>query len=377
MLTFILIALSLPPGPACADPPAPITAAKQLGIPFDRYQTIDRYGREITYYVSVEGTKASGAEARGEEGTTREGTEAPRHEGTKGEGAEGESKEQEGAAAAPAKRPLIVFIQGSGCSSVFSRNPEGKVGGGIQMLLYQQAAGRARVMVVEKPGVNFCDAPSQPGSAMDCTEEFLKEQTLERWAAAVGAALEAALAQPGIDPSRVLVSGHSEGGIVAAAVAAQRPEVTHVGVLACGGPSQLFDMAELARRPRFDGEPEEDREARVEAVYEAWSRIMSDPMSTTRFEWGHPHRRWSTFLSTSTLDELTRSRAKVYIAYGTADQAVPVASVDVLRAELVRRGREVTCERIVGVDHGYARPGVAGFEGMRGVIARMTEWYLD
>lgn len=347
MLPFGLSFASWAAGPASAEPPAAppavITPARDLGTIFDRYQTIDRYGREISFYVSVEGTKA----------------------------------EQDSS-----KLPLIVFIQGSGCSSVFSRNPEGKVGGGLQMLIYQQAnqdpgQPRARVMIVEKPGVNFCDRPEQPGSAMGCSEEFLREQTLERWAGAVSAALESALTLPGIDRSRVMVAGHSEGGIVAAAVAAQRPEVTHAGVLACGGPSQLFDMAELARRPRFDGESEEDREARVEEVYNAWSRIAADPMSTTSFEWGHPHRRWSTFLATSTLDELAKSRAKVYIAYGTADESVPVASTDALRAELVRRGREVTCERIVGVDHGYARPGAAGYEGMRGVLARMTEWFLE
>lgn len=360
MLILSSIALALVPGPASAEPPSGppviITPARDLGTIFDRYRTIDRYGREITYYVSTEGTKASGTEAQRDEGT--------------------EGKQE------PAKLPLIVFIQGSGCSSAFMRSPEGKVGGGIQMLIYQQAnqgqaRPRAKVMVVEKPGVSFCDSPERPGSGIGCSEEFLREHTLERWAGAVSAALESALTLPGIDPSRVLVSGHSEGGIVAAAVAAQRPEVTAVGVLACGGPSQLFDMAELARRPRFDGEAEEDREARVEEIYDAWSRIAADPMSTTKFEWGHPHRRWSTFLSTSTLELLNKSAARVYLAYGTADQAVPVASTDALRAELVRRGRDVTCERIVGVDHGYALPGKAGFEGMRGVIARMTEWYLD
>lgn len=366
-----LLALAFTAAPVRAEPPAgpaPIATAKDLGIPFDRYHTIDRYGREITYYLSA------GTKAQRHEGTKDEGTEARRDAGTKGE--EG-TKEGGSAAAGPAKLPIIVFIQGSGCSSVFSRNPEGKVGGGMQMLLFQQAAGRARILVVEKPGVNFCDLPPQPGTAIDCSEEFLKEQTLERWAAAVGAALESALTLPGVDPQRVLVCGHSEGGIVAAAVAAEHPEVSHVGVLANGGPSQLFDMAEIARRPRFDGESEEEREARVEEVYDTWARIMDDPQSITKFEWGHPHRRWSTFLSASTLELLNKSAARVYLAYGTADQAVPVASVDVLRAELIRRGRNVTCERIIGVDHGYSRPGATGYEGMRGVLARLTEWFLE
>ena len=45
-----------------------------------------------------------------------------------------------------------------------------------------------------------------------------------------------------MDAARTLVIGHSEGGIVAAYVAAKLPKVTHVASLAGGGPTQLFDF---------------------------------------------------------------------------------------------------------------------------------------
>lgn len=327
-------------GPTCAAigaeraGPELVTSAKELGIPFDRYQVLDEFSRPVTYYLSTAAKDAAG------------------------------------------KVPLVVWIQGSGCNSMFSKAPDGRVSGGMQMLVRKAAGDRARLVVVEKPGVKFLDDPKTPGTAMGCSEEFNHEQTLERWSAAVAASLEAALTEPGIDSSRVMVGGHSEGGIVAATVAARCPEVTHVAVLACGGPSQLFDMAEIARRPRFEDEPEWEREKRVDEVYKTWARISEDPMSTTKFEWGHPYRRWSTFLASSTLDALLKTKAKVYLAYGTEDQAVPVTSSDVLRAELVRRGRDVTCERIVGVDHGYAVPGEKGYEGLNKVLTGTVEWYL-
>ena len=107
-----------------------------------------------------------------------------------------------------------------------------------------------RVLVVEKPGVSFLDEPKQPGTATEASKEFLEEHTLPRWGEANAAALKAVLAQPDIDASRVLVTGHSEGGIVAARVAGELSKVTHVSPVGCGGATQLFSLAELARRLR-------------------------------------------------------------------------------------------------------------------------------
>jgi dienelactone hydrolase len=305
-----------------------------LPIPFERYTVNDSLGRKITFYVSRSGNEDK------------------------------------------TDRPIALVILGSGCQSIFQKHGD-FIGGSYQHLLLQAAKGRVRVLVVEKPGVKFLDAPARPGSAEGASEEFLKEHTFERWSEANIAALRAAWTLPGVDRSRTLVVGHSEGGIIAARIAAEVREVTHVASLAGGGPSQLFDLAESRSQPAPDGKPG-DANLRRQQVLDEYSAILKDPESITKFWLGHPYRRWSTFLRRSVTEELNRSKARVYLAHGTGDQSTTVKVQDVLVAELLARGRDVTVERIEGADHGFQTadmpPGPP--VGMLALLERVLTWFL-
>src|SRR5262249_13040044 len=125
--------------------------------------------------------------------------------------------------------------------------------------------------------------------------------------------------------------------------------------LAGGGPTQLFDLIEFRSQPRPGDQPG-DAERRGREVYEEWAKIQKDPDSTSLFWMGHPYRRWSTFLKHSVAEELLRSKARIYLAQGTADTSVSVKTYDVLVAELKARGRDVTTECIEGGDHGFRTP---------------------
>ncbi len=329
---YFLVILSLLGKAEQASPKADPTP---LGIPFQRYTVEDSFGRTITFYLSIP------------------------------------PKNDEGA-----RKPVALFIQGSGCQSLFRKQGE-HITGGYQNILLQEAKGRARILLVEKPGVKFLDAPSRPGSAQGASEEFLKEHTLPRWAEANRAALRAAWTLPGIDATRSLVMGHSEGGIVAAMISAELPQVTHVASLAGGGPTQLFDLTEVMARSRADDKPG-DAERRVQEIYDEWARISKDPESITKFWLGHPYRRWSSFLTHSVTEELLRSKAKIYLAQGTLDTSVSVRTYDVLLAELQARGRDVMAERLEGADHGFrAKDTPEGFPvGMQSLFGRVLGWFL-
>src|SRR4029077_13636086 len=95
-----------------------------------------------------------------------------------------------------------------------------------------------------------------------------------------------------------------------------------------------------------------DAQHRAQAIREGWARVLADPDRADRFWLGHPHRRWSSFLKSSTLEGLLATRALVLAAHGSLDQAVPVASFEVLRSELSGRGRDCTALRLEGRDHG-------------------------
>lgn len=322
-------------GPVRPQPQKIRLDSTDLGIPFQRYTTRDRLNRTITFYVSV----------------------APA-ENTK------------------ARLPIVLFIQGSGCQSVFQRK-DGKPSMGLPGLLLEQAKDKVRVLVVEKPGVNLFDQPTRPGSAEEASEEFLTEHTLPRWAEANIAALRAAWTLPNVNHSMTLLVGHSEGGLVAARVAAELPQITHVASLACGGPTQLFSLAELFARPRPDDAPG-DVAKRRRAVYDEWARIQADPNSITKFWMGHPYRRWASFLQYSLTTELLRCRARIYLAHGTNDTATPVTAFDVVSAELAVHKRDVTAERIEGADHGFRTKDMpqGSPDGLQALFGRVLDWFL-
>src|SRR3954447_5969254 len=96
---------------ALAEDPTPEVAERdptKSGVPFRRYFTRDRFGRQVTFYLSTLPIPAG-------------------------------------------RLPLAVIVQGSGCQSVFRKQGD-RITGGSQNLLKQAAGSRARVLVVEKPG---------------------------------------------------------------------------------------------------------------------------------------------------------------------------------------------------------------------------------
>lgn len=176
------------------------------GQPYEKFSTRDRFGREIVFYLSKSANRNS--------------------------------------------LPLVLFVEGSGCGSRFEeRNGKIRAAGG-HIVVADVFKDKARVLIVEKPGVKYLFQPPD-GDCRDLAE-FNREHTLERWAEANEAAVRAARRLPQIDKNKTLAVGHSEGGLVACRVARDLPEIiTHVSTVAGGGASQLFDLIALARRGDF------------------------------------------------------------------------------------------------------------------------------
>ncbi len=291
--------------------------------PFRRYVTKDRHGQPLTFYLSV-----------------------PPADGH--------------------PLPLIVWIQGTGCSSHFV-TAGGRMSRGLQGILSAVARGRARVLAVEKPGVEFLDDPPDDGDARGCRPEFREAFTLDRWATTIADAIQAAEKMPGVDSSKALVIGMSEGGIVAMRVSNVSPQVTHVASLSGGGPVYLFHLAEFMRGKGLDPEKE---------VYACWNDILNDPDSPTKFCWGQTYRQWTSFMKTSVIAEALQSHALLYFVHGTADTQQSIAGFDVLHAELAARKREAVFERIEGADHALDLPNQKVPEGLEAVFRRVEDWFL-
>ena len=134
------------------------------GTPFHRYTTEDRSVGTVTFYLSEPQTQR------------------------------------------PA--PLAVFVQGTGCSSHFYRQ-DAQIHQRAAALLYAAVRGRARVLAVEKPGVQFLDNQPDAADAKTCRPEFLAGHTLDRWTETIVASIEAAQHLP----PRLLLEELRSGGL--------------------------------------------------------------------------------------------------------------------------------------------------------------------
>jgi len=340
LVVNVLLAFSLVAAPQTAERTVdgehlPVRDEKALpdDLPFERYTVQDVRGRVITFYVS----------------------KAP---------------------ADDQALPLLLYCHGSGCDSVFTQEGD-RISAGVPGFLHQIVKGSCRVVVVEKPGVKFLHRAKHPGSSEGGSEEYLSQCTPQSWADANIAALQAAWRLPQVDGSRSLVLGMSEGGQIAGLVAAEVPQVTHVAILSCGGPTQLFDALISASRPREGDRPGQAAERR-QAVVAKWAEIQADPDSTSKFWMGHPYRRWSSFLKANLTSDLVRANARVYLAHGTDDRSVPVESHDACEAELLVKGRDVTAERLEGLDHSFLPtnpPPQRGSVELIELIKRILKWF--
>ncbi len=300
------------------------------GFPYIAYSISDRFGRRIRFFVTQEEDNAS-------------------------------------------KLPLIVSILGSGADSNFLKRGDRLLDG--HRVLREVFKGRARIAIVEKPGLQLGEHPEHMGTSEGPNEEFRREYTLERWSEAISAAMRAAATLPYIDSSRTLVVGHSEGGLVACTVAAMNPFVTHVASLAGGGPTRLFSLIEFCRAGILYKDVSDDPKDRVKKLVDDWQQVLRDPESSSKLFLGHSHRAWTSFARSSCVSALNLTKARVYIWQGTEDKSVAPAATDVLYAELLARGRDCTLDWVVGADHGFKIAAEPARDVQREVFERIRLWF--
>ena len=245
---------------------------------------------------------------------------------------------------APDAASLILLIQGSGCVPLFAEvGAQSRIATASQDVLVRVAGERARIMVVEKPGVAFNGqiGPS-PGRSEGCGLEFRQRYALDDWAGV----LRAALADAATDGRTVAILGVSEGGTAAARLSGTG-FAGPIGIIsggACFASGALLDLAYRREREGLPG-------TSVDDTYRLLGEIAASPTEIDLFAWGQTYLRWSTFGAACNTRVLDHHPGPVFIAYGTGDAGANVAAFEDL-AE-VRRGesRPVQVFRVRGGDH--------------------------
>lgn len=198
-------------------------------------------------------------------------------------------------------------------------------------------------------------------------ELFHKYETRQRRVADQRSVMDAYLSDAGSAP--VLLVGTSQGGVVAADVAASDARVTHLLMLASGGGlTQAEEMRTLfVERGQAPAEV-----STAEALDAKFDEIQANPDSGALWL-GHPFRMWSSYLWFRPMDGLTALSIPILLAQGTADEATPVESARAMRDEFSRLGRtNLTYAEFPGLDHHFDDE--AGESGLIEVQKKAFAW---
>lgn len=230
---------------------------------------------------------------------------------------------------AEAPRALLFYAGGSEPSSALDATER----------LAGAAAMGVPVVMLEPRGVD--------GERQRDLETFHRFATKERRARDLGLVLDAYLRDAPKDLPCVLL-GVSEGGDVAARVAAGEPRVTHLILVGSGGGwCQEQELRHLLRTrgPMLGLEDERAFDSRL-------ALIRADPGSLAMWA-GHPHRRWSSYLWDAPVGDMLRVNRPILLAHGGKDESVPVESARAARDAFEDAGRSnLAYVEIEGADHG-------------------------
>ncbi len=286
-------------------------------------------------------------------------------------------------------RPLLVVLQGSGCGPLFEprsgdNGQESHLAATSgQDVIHRFAAGRFAVLVVEKPGVRSEASPTaSKGSSDGGSPEFRRAHSLAAWSHSVSLAIDAAKRDARVDVgSQVRLLGISEGAITAARVARERDDVSHVAFISGFGCDQWRDMLIVARRQaeaasatKSAPERTADVHAAIEAMEHGFRGIASDPTSADRLFAGQTYLYWSTFGRACPADDLARTSADVFVAYGTADEQVDPSGIEAIPAARIAAGKPVTTRRVIGGSHVLDVPGDKPFTNLLAMFKDSLDW---
>lgn len=274
--------------------------------------------------------------------------------------------------AAKQDAPLILVIQGSGCDSIYSTDSKGNVFGEMQVQIAGLVESRAHVLAVEKPTVQTFYQSPNPGAQGGCPIEFRAKFTMDLWVKYLKSALSDAITSQGLTPSRIIVLGHSEGAIAAAALAAEVRSVTHVVYASGGGGNPLFE-AFVRRKRAAKGNVVLENQYIQDGIRD-WQAMSRNPDDSQTLYWGHTPLYWISQGRMSPGSLLSKSAAKIYVVQGTADMAASIEGSDLLVSELILNNKSVEYKRIKAADHGYR---IKTKNRMSEVLSDAVAWSLQ
>ena len=267
-------------------------------------------------------------------------------------------------------KPLVLYLDGSGASPLFSGTKERM---GSTLMFMPDEFPEYHYAVISKPGIQFHEKSFQVES-----DEYERTMCLPWRVDAANAVINQLVTEKFIDASHVLVVGHSEGADVAPWVAAENKHVTHVAGLAPCGVSQMLDFVLFIRKRVAAGElTKEEGEQQIVDLKAQYRDIFANPKATDKKWQGHSYLRWSTFFRPA-MEAWCKIEKPVYLGYCRDDQSTPVECGEAIELEFIRLNKQNLTAKLWLTNHSFRTvpPDEKGspIDQRAQVVTEVVEW---
>jgi alpha-beta hydrolase superfamily lysophospholipase len=230
--------------------------------------------------------------------------------------------------------PIIFAIQGSSCESTLQWH---------QSLSDQASALGLGVIALEKQGISKAGIDLFAYSQTNCLQNRLEDYVV---------CLENAhLICPGWE-GKPIFWGESEGGMLAAALAAQTQQTAAVLLFGTGGGMKPREEVKWALRHRLEkhGAAQDEIDQYMSFLDEQMDAMMLDPTPEKQFL-GNTYKWWASFLAAEeAATPLDQQSLPICLVHGVEDSQIPVLSAD-LAAESLAKTNALTYLRLEGYGH--------------------------
>lgn len=240
------------------------------------------------------------------------------------------------------KKPLIVYLDGSGNFPIFYPNRAGKTASSIAMNI-QKYSKDYIFALISKPGIPFYDSlrytetgrPYYPQS-----DEYKQLYSLDWRAVTASETIDYLVKELPVDPNQIIVMGYSEGSQVAPMVAVLNDKVTHVVCFVGNALNQLYDFILEARLNVERGVMNAEQGQRVvDSLYTEYEKIYKEPNSVTKTWYGATYRKWASFSRVTPLENMLQLAIPILYIGGGRDNNQTILDMDYAKLEFLRQGK--------------------------------------
>lgn len=259
------------------------------------------------------------------------------------------------------KKPVFLFCQGSLPVPLFVEI-EGygpyMLAGGVSNFDYANIREQYHLVVISMPhtpvyarkeniNAQFHYVPD-PAKPFEFSQAYLMADHLQNYVDRAGRVLAFLNHQPWVDPSKLVVAGHSQGSKVATKIAASHKGVTHLGLFAA---NPFGRVDQFVRQARLDAQMGRISWETADSVMNDHYRYFETAHHPDSLRAQPELKTWSSFSETF-IDDWLGLDMPIYLAYGTEDRTADLC--DLVPLFFTQAGkRNLTLRRYLRLEHNF------------------------